>query len=55
MKGGQVTVEVQRTDTEVRLIIGAGEHKTIYKLGAKLAREVGEELYREGCNLQPGV
>lgn len=45
------TCEVERTNSEVRFIISTGMNKVIYKLTGTMAKDVGEELFRQGCDL----
>jgi len=43
--------EVERTQNDVRFIVHQGGESVIYKLTGELAKEVGEELFKQGCNL----
>jgi hypothetical protein len=42
---------VERTQNDVRFIVNQGGEQVIYKLSGDLAKEVGEELFKQGCNL----
>ena len=43
--------EVERTKDDVRFIVVQGEERIVYKLTGALAKSIGEELFKEGCNL----
>jgi len=46
-----VQCEIEKGRDHVKLIIGVGKSQIIYQLNAALAKEVGEELFKQGCNL----
>ncbi len=48
----QTTIEVTRTPEDVRVIVTVGTSATTYKLTSELAKSLGEDLFKEGCNLE---
>lgn len=43
--------EVTRTGEDVRFIVHIGDEQTIYKFTGHQAKQFGEALFREGCDL----
>jgi hypothetical protein len=48
----ETTIEVDRTDHDVHVIVTIGKNITTYKLNAELAKGLGEDLFKAGCNLE---
>jgi hypothetical protein len=48
----ETTIEVDRTDADVRVLVTIGKQVTTYKLTAELAKYLGEDLFKAGCNLE---
>lgn len=51
----KTTVEVERTDEDIRLVVTVGRTSTTYKLTAGLAKALGEDLFKHGCNLETAL
>lgn len=48
----ETTIEVDRTTEDVRVLVTIGTQLTTYKLSAELAKSLGEDLFKAGCNLE---
>lgn len=48
----KITAEVERVGDEVHFVVGNGANPVTYKMSASLAKSIGEELFKQGCNAQ---
>lgn len=51
MPTGDVQCEIEKGTDHVKLIIGVGRSKITYKMSPSLAKEIGEEMFKQACNI----